>query len=90
MAVIKKKLWPEYFDAVASGRKKYELRLADFEVAEGDTLILQEWDKDKREYTGRELVRRVTYVGKFKWEDLRKMNPLEEWDRFGLQIISME
>jgi len=26
MAIIKKKIWPEYFEAVASGKKKYELR----------------------------------------------------------------
>jgi len=30
MAIIKKKIWPEYFDAVVSGKKKYELRLNDF------------------------------------------------------------
>lgn len=41
MASIKKKIWPEYFDAVASGKKKYELRLDDFVVKEGDTLVLE-------------------------------------------------
>ncbi len=44
MAIINKKIWPEYFDAITSGKKKYELRLNDFEVNEGDTLVLEEWD----------------------------------------------
>ena len=32
MTIIKKKIWPEYFDAVFLGKKKYELRLNDFEI----------------------------------------------------------
>ncbi|MCL5010352.1 MAG: DUF3850 domain-containing protein [Patescibacteria group bacterium] len=42
MTVIHKKVWPEYFKKIISGRKKLELRLADFEINEGDTLILAE------------------------------------------------
>lgn len=53
MAVIEKKIWSEYFDAVASGKKRYELRLADFDAHEGDTLVLKEWDPRTKEYTGR-------------------------------------
>lgn len=41
MAIISKKIWPEYFNAVVLGKKKYELRLNDFEVKEGDLLILE-------------------------------------------------
>ncbi|MBN2198110.1 DUF3850 domain-containing protein [Candidatus Wolfebacteria bacterium] len=32
MATIKKKIRPEYFELVSSGKKKFELRLADFDV----------------------------------------------------------
>jgi len=39
MPTIHKKVWPEYFEQILSGRKKLELRLADFEVREGDTLV---------------------------------------------------
>ena len=42
MAIIHKKILPEYFEAVASGKKKYELRLNDFNVNEGDTLRSEE------------------------------------------------
>ena len=70
MAIIKKKIWPTYFDAVASGKKRYELRLNDFEVNEGDMLVLEEWDPETKEYTGRRIEKKVTYVGRFKIDQL--------------------
>jgi ASC-1-like (ASCH) protein len=42
MSEIHKKKLPEYFEAVYSGKKNYELRLNVFEVKEGDMLILEE------------------------------------------------
>lgn len=68
MKIIKKKIWPEYFEAVVSGKKKYELRLNDFDVEEGDVLLLEEWNHETKEYTGRKIEKKVTYVGKF-WID---------------------
>ncbi len=88
MATIEKKIWKEYFDAVVSGKKKYELRLNDFEVKEGDVLILKEWDKDTKEYTGRAIEKKVTYVRKFKMNEL--FWPVEEVLEKGVQIISLE
>ena len=55
MAIIKKKIWPEYFEAVVSGKKKYELCLNDFEINEGDTLMFEEWSPETKEYTGRKI-----------------------------------
>ena len=52
--MIRKKTWPEYFEAIISGKKKYELRLNDFEVEEGDILLLEEWDPKTKSYTGRQ------------------------------------
>ena len=40
MAIIKKKIWQEYFELVKSGKKRFELRLADFDIKEGDFLVL--------------------------------------------------
>ncbi len=88
MKTIRKKIWPEYFEAVLSGKKKYELRLNDFEVSEGDTLILEEWDPKTEQYSGRSTERKVTYVGKFKIDKLFWSE--EQIKEKGLQIISME
>lgn len=48
MKRVIKKINPEFFDAIDSGKKKYELRLNDEDISEGDTLILKEWDSEKR------------------------------------------
>lgn len=88
MAIIKKKMWPEYFEVMASGKKNYDWRLNDFEINEGDTLVLEEWDPATKQYTGRNLEKKVTYVGKF---DLKKsFYPVEEILGKGIQIISLE
>lgn len=82
---IEKKIWPEFFEKILSGEKKFELRLADFEVKEGDILVLREWDPATKEYTGRTLEKKVTFVLKTKdvtfWSE-------EEIDKYGFQIIS--
>ncbi|KKU85784.1 MAG: hypothetical protein A2667_01105 [Candidatus Wildermuthbacteria bacterium RIFCSPHIGHO2_01_FULL_47_27] len=88
MALIHKKIWPEYFDAVASGKKKYELRLNDFEVKEGDMLVLEEWDPETKKYTGRSTEKKVTYVGKLKIDKL--FWPEEQIKEKGIQIISLD
>jgi hypothetical protein len=88
MAIIKKKIWPEYFEEVRSGKKKFELRLNDFLVNEGDTLLLEEWDPKTKEYTGRTIEKKVSYVGKFKMDKL--FWPEEQIKEKGIQIISLE
>ncbi len=60
--MITKKIWPEYFHEILEGTKKYELRLADFDIAEGDVLLLEEWDPQTKEYSGRKIKVDVTYV----------------------------
>ncbi|OGG42165.1 hypothetical protein A3A21_02160 [Candidatus Jorgensenbacteria bacterium RIFCSPLOWO2_01_FULL_45_25b] len=89
MAIIKKKIWLEYFDAIASGKKKFELRLNDFDIKEGDTLILEEWNNKKKNYTGRKIEKKITYVFKFKPDELTFWSK-EEVTKKGLQIISIE
>jgi hypothetical protein len=83
---IKKKAWPESFQAVLDGRKKFELRLADFKIKEGDVLVLREWDPAKKDYTGRSLEKTVGYVLKM---DGLKYYSQTEIDKFGYQIISL-
>lgn len=88
MAIIKKKTWQPYFDLVASGKKNFDLRLNDFDVQAGDTLVLEEWDPQTKEYTGRQVEKTVTYVGEFRLDDL--FWPEEEIKDKGIQVISLE
>ncbi|MBI5045705.1 MAG: DUF3850 domain-containing protein [Candidatus Niyogibacteria bacterium] len=87
MALIKKKIWPEFFELVAFGKKKFEVRTADFEAAEGDTLMLEEWDPQTSRYTGRKIEKKVGYVLRFKSDDFGQKKEIEE---NGLQIMSLE
>ena len=88
MATINKKIWPEYFDAVSSGKKKFELRLNDFEAKEGDVLILEEWNPKTKEYTGRKIEKKITFVVKFKTDET--FWPEEQIKEKGLQVFSLE
>ena len=85
--IIKKKIWPEYFNAVLSGKKKFELRLADFEVEEGDIIILEEWNPKTKKYTGRKIDKKVSFVLKFKLDDFSQEEQIKEK---GLVVIQME
>lgn len=82
---IEKKVWPEYFKKIVSGDKTFELRLADWECKPGDVLILKEWDPNIKDYTGREITKKVTYVIKTKDQ---KFWTKEEVEKYGLQIIA--
>lgn len=86
MAIIKKKIWPQDFDLVASGRKRFELRLADFDIKEGDALILEEWDPKTRAYTGRKMEKRVSYVFKFNLDDFGQGKEIAEKGLFVIQL----
>jgi ASCH domain. len=55
------KIWPEFFDAVQSGRKNFEIRKNDRDYKVGDILLLREWDKELG-YTGKAELKRVTYL----------------------------
>jgi len=89
--VVIKKVLPEYFQDIVDGKKKYELRLNDFAVEPGDTLVLEEWtsaDPQNRQATGRKLEKKVSYLKKFKLQDLwwTEEEIREKW----IQIISFE
>lgn len=89
--IVIKKVLPDYFQDIVDGKKKYELRLNDFEIEAGDTLVLEEWtsaDPKNRQATGRKLEKQVTYVRKFKLKDLWWSK--EDIEEKGVQIISFE
>ena len=83
---IEKKVWPEFFQKIIDRTKTFELRLADFECNPGDTLVLREWNPGTKEYTGRVLEKKVTYV--LKTKDA-KFWPNEDVEKYGLQVISL-
>ena len=64
---IKKKCWPDYFQQIMNGKKNVEVRLADFELKDGDVLILEEYDPDTSTYTGRKI---KNLEAKTKWKNL--------------------
>ena len=54
------KIKPEYFRAIESGKKTFEVRFNDRNFQVYDILHLQEWVGD--EYTGRHIEAEVTYL----------------------------
>jgi len=65
------KTWNEYFEAIFTGVKTFEIRKNDRDFKNGDTLILNEWDPKTEKYTGRQVSKTVTYLldgGKFGLE----------------------
>lgn len=70
MAVITRhelKTWPEPFQAILEGKKKFEYRLNDRDYQVGDELILKEFRPNEKNpnasrYTGRVLRAVVTYI----------------------------
>ena len=84
MATIKKKTSLEYFKLIKSGKKRFELRLADFGIKKGDTLILQEWRPKTKKYTGREIKKKVKFIFNFKLNDFGQKKKIE---KKGLYVI---
>ncbi len=86
MIKIEKKMWPESYELVRTGKKTYDLRLADWKVQPGDVIIFREWDPETKEYTGCSMEKKVGYVGKTKsWE----VWPKDDIEKFGYQVISL-
>jgi hypothetical protein len=87
MAEIHKKTWPKSFQEILNGKKKFELRLADFDLKEGDILILEEYDPETKKYTGRSIKKKVTWL--VKWNPTEAYT-IENIKKFGFWEIGME
>lgn len=92
MSIVRKKCHPKYFDLLAKGKKKFEMRIADFEVKEGDMLVLEEWDPETKKHTGRSLIKKVGYLKKFTLDELRKEfgQPPELLEQHGFYVIQLD
>ena len=56
------KTWPEFFEAMLSGEKRFEARKNDRGFQVGDTLLLREWVPSGEFYTGRKAYFHVKYI----------------------------
>ncbi|WP_294267735.1 ASCH/PUA domain-containing protein [uncultured Chryseobacterium sp.] len=52
----------EYFNALVSGDKNFEVRKDDRNFQRGDELLLRDYNPFTQKYTGRLLHRKITYV----------------------------
>jgi ASC-1-like (ASCH) protein len=84
MRTIEKKIHPQFFKLVKSGKKKFELRLADFKIKKGDIFVMREWDPRKKKYTGRTIKKKVNHILYFK---LNQFGQEREIKRKGLYVL---
>ena len=86
MAEIRKKMWPAEFEAVIAGKKKIDIRVADFGINEGDTLVLEEWNPETKQYTGRSINKKIVFVMKFKIDDYGQQQEIENKGLYAIQL----
>jgi len=64
--------------------KTFDARLADWKCGVGDTLVLREYDPTTKQYTGRILEKKITYILRTKDQPYFSE---EEVKKHGFQII---
>lgn len=84
---IRKKCWPEMFEKISKGRKNTDIRLADFELKEGDVIVFEEYSPLTKEYTGRVIRKTVKNINKIKVADF---NSIDEITKHGHYVIELE
>jgi hypothetical protein len=84
-----KKVFAKYFSQILSGKKTYEIRLADWECNEGDVLELIEIDDETKQPTGRTVSKEIGTV--IRTKDIEKLHwwPVEDVKEYGFQVISL-
>lgn len=90
MKIVTKKIDTEWLEMILSGKKKFELRLADFDIEDGDILRLEEWigsGADRRP-TGRFIDKKVTYAKKVDLKTWVKNQP--ELSEKGFYVLQFD
>ncbi len=84
---ITKKVDKNMFEMILSGKKKFEVRLGDMKVDEGDILVLRECEDNNGKETGREIEKRIGLVMNTKemlwWTE-------EEKNKYGFIIMGFK
>ena len=87
MEEIKKKTWTELFQKILDRKKNSDVRLADFNLEEGDILILEEYNHKTKKYTGRTIKKKIKNLTKLNLADY---NNIEEIKKYGHWLIEFE
>jgi hypothetical protein len=83
---IKKGVQKEYFEIVADGRKRFEIRLGNMRCKPGDILVLEEKIGEKKK-TGRKIDCEVLY--KFNTKDVEKYYSKKDIEKYGLLVLAI-
>ena len=89
MAIIKKKCWSKWFEKFSSGERTFELRLADFNLETGDTLVMEEYNPETKQYTGRQASFKCRKVEHSAQDPLQFYN-VEDVRKHGFWMIELE
>jgi ASC-1-like (ASCH) protein len=84
---IEKKVQEKYFKDIIDGRKRFEVRLADFKCKPGDTLILHEQKQDTKKLTGRKVEMELLY--KLNTKVVEKFYSKKDIEKYGLLILAV-
>ena len=84
---IEKGVQQKYFNAVADGKKRFEVRLADFRCKPGDILVLKEQEQGTKKFTDRKIECEILY--KFNTKNIEKFYSKEKIEKHGLVILSI-
>ena len=90
MSTIEKKSWPETFRGIVKGKERFEVRLADFKIKEGDTLVFKEWNPKTRKYTGKKLSFTVRKLVKVQPKKLESYYSKKDIEKHGFFIIDLK
>ena len=84
---ITKKVQSKYFGAITEGKKRFEIRLADFKCKPGDTLVMLEQKQGTKTLTGRKTEFEILY--KLNTRIAKKFYTKKDIDKHGLLVISI-
>jgi ASC-1-like (ASCH) protein len=84
---IVKKVQEKYFKDIVDGRKRFEVRLADFKCKTGDTLVLQEQKQGTKKLTGRKVDLELLY--KLNTKAVEKFYSKKDIEKYGLLILAV-
>lgn len=69
MMVHDLKINKEFFRPVLAKIKTFEIRKNDRNFCVGDKVVLNEWDEEKRQYTGEKVNTEIIYITNYEQKD---------------------